>query len=133
MVEGCKRLLRVAAMVAVGFGVLTIFSGGTAIFGGDAVQVAVGDAVPWVLWFNFLAGFAYVAAGFGLISRKRWGLWLSGVIFAGTALVLLAFGVHVMGGGAYEMRTAGALVLRAAVWAAITAVASKALRPISPS
>ncbi|MEC5292735.1 hypothetical protein VSX64_08930 [Aurantimonas sp. C2-6-R+9] len=115
--------LLIAAAVAVVFGALTIFSGGRALFGGTAARAAVGDAVPFVLWFNFLAGFAYVAAGIGLILRQHWAVWLSIAILAGTVLVLLAFGVHVMQGGAYEMRTVGAMILRTVVWAAIAAVA----------
>ncbi|MDP4032610.1 MAG: hypothetical protein Q8P60_07160 [Pseudorhodobacter sp.] len=118
--------LQIAAAVARVFGLLTIFAGGMALFGGKAAQDAAGAVVPFVLWFNFGAGFAYVAAGFGLAWRRRWGLWLSLGIFAATALVGLAFGVHVLQGGAYEMRTVGALAARTAVWAAIAVVALRA-------
>ena len=41
-------------------------------------------------------------------------------IVAGTALVFAAFGMHVAGGGAYEMRTVGALALRLVVWGLIS-------------
>lgn len=54
-----SRLTKTAAIVAIVFGALTIISGGRALFGG----VDMGAVVPFVLWFNFLAGFAYVAAG----------------------------------------------------------------------
>lgn len=50
--------LWVAAGIAVVFGALTIFSGGKAMFDGAAAQGAVGNAVPFVLWFNFLSGLA---------------------------------------------------------------------------
>jgi len=123
MTTSRKSALLIAAVVAVVFGALTIFSGGRALFGGTAARAAVGDAVPFVLWFNFLAGFAYVAAGIGLILRYHWAVWLSIAILAGTVLVLLAFGVHVMQGGVYEMRTVGAMILRTVVWAAIAVVA----------
>ncbi|MEC5325696.1 hypothetical protein [Aurantimonas sp. A3-2-R12] len=123
MTTSRKSALLIAAVVAVVFGALTIFSGGRALFGGTAARAAVGDAVPFVLWFNFLAGFAYVAAGIGLILRHHWAVWLSIAILAGTVLVLLAFGVHVMQGGVYEMRTVGAMILRTVVWAAIAVVA----------
>ncbi len=123
----------VAAGVAVLFGFLTVVSGGRALFGGAEAQAAVGDAVPFVLWFNFLAGFAYVAAGIGLFLRRHWSVPLSVAILAATILVMLAFGVHVMRGGAYEMRTVGAMILRAAVWAGISWVAWRALGgPVAP-
>ncbi len=54
------------SLVAVAFGLLTIKEGGTILFGGEAARAAAGNYVPFVLWFNFLAGFAYVVAGIGL-------------------------------------------------------------------
>lgn len=105
------------------FGLLTVVSGGRALFGGPEARAAVGNAVPFVLWFNTIAGFAYVAAGIGLFARKRWAVWLSMAILLATVVVFAAFGLHVLQGGAYEARTVGAMTLRAAVWLVIAAVA----------
>ena len=91
--------LRIAAGVAVLFGLLTIVSGGRALFGGPEARAAVGDAVPFVLWFNTLAGFAYVMAGGGLFARQRWAVWLSVAILVATLAVFAAFGLHVLLGG----------------------------------
>ncbi|MCI2395711.1 hypothetical protein [Aliiroseovarius sediminis] len=118
-----KTSLTIAAAVALAFGALTVLSGGRALFGGADARAAVGDAVPFVLWFNFLAGFAYIVAGIGLFLRHPPAVWISIGIFASTALVALAFGYHVMQGGAFEMRTVGAMVLRTGVWAVISVVA----------
>lgn len=115
----------VAAVIAIAFGLLTIFSGGQALFGGAVARKAVGNAVDFVLWFNFGAGFAYVLAGIGLLMRYRWAVVLSIAIAATTVLVFSAFGVHVISGGAYEMRTVGAMALRSAVWIGIAVVASR--------
>lgn len=114
-----RWLTLTAVAVAVIFGLATIFAGGTALFGGAAARAAAGNAVPFVLWFNFLAGFAYVAAGVGLLLRQGWAVALSIAIFAATALVFAAFGLHVWRGGLYEMRTVGAMTLRTVIWAAI--------------
>ncbi|WP_417433135.1 hypothetical protein [Hoeflea sp.] len=119
--------LRAVAMAGLAFGLLTILSGGTALFGSDAARAAVGNAVPFVLWFNFLAGFAYVAAAVGLLMRRRWGLWLSVAIVIATALVFIAFGIHVQLGGLFEMRTVGAMALRMGVWGIIALVARRSL------
>ena len=127
MTKPNKTAVLIAAAVAILFGALTILSGGRALFGSAEARAAVGNAVPFVLWFNFLAGFAYVLAGIGLFLRKNWAVWLSYAILAATAFVLLAFGVHVLQGGAYEMRTVGAMILRIAVWAAISVVAIRNL------
>lgn len=56
-----------AAVVAVVFGALTVISGGFALIGGSDM----GAVVPFVLWFNFFAGFAYIAAGLGLWHKHR--------------------------------------------------------------
>jgi len=119
--------LRLAAVVAVAFGLLTIKEGGTILFGDEAARAAAGNYVPFVLWFNFMAGFAYVIAGAGLWMRQRWAAWLAVAIVAATALAFAAFGAHVVSGGAYEQRTLIAMSLRTLVWAAIAAIAWRRL------
>lgn len=121
--------LRVVATVAVVFGLLTVASGGRTLFGDAAARAAVGNAVPFVLWFNFLAGFAYVGAGIGLFLQRPWAVRLSVAILVTTVLVMIAFWVHVALGGAYEVRTAGAMGLRTAVWVIIVAVARRKEKP----
>ena len=117
------RALIIAAIVAILFGALTVLSGGRALFGDAEARAAVGNAVPFVLWFNFMAGFAYIAAGIALFLRRRAAVVLSLGILAATVLVFLAFGIHVMLGNAYEMRTVGAMILRISVWAVLSVVA----------
>jgi hypothetical protein len=56
-------VLKTLAVLSVVFGLLSIFSGGRALFGDAQARVAVGNAVGFVLWFNFLAGFSYVVVG----------------------------------------------------------------------
>jgi uncharacterized membrane protein (DUF2068 family) len=97
------------------------------LLGNEAARTAAGNYVPFVLWFNFLAGFAYVISGLGLWLRRRWGLWLAVAIAAATALVFAAFGVHVASGGVYEQRTLVAMSLRTVVWVVIAAIAWRRL------
>ncbi len=113
----------IAAVVVTLFGLLTVLSGGRALFGGSEARAAVGDAVLFVLWFNFLAGFAYVAAGIGLMLQTNWAVKLSIAILIATILVMIAFGVHVLLGGAYEMRTVWAMSLRTVVWGVVVGLA----------
>lgn len=118
-----RLVVVVAGAFAIAFGLATIASGGTALFGGAAARAAVGDAVGFVLWFNFLAGFAYVATGAGLLMRRAAAARLAALIAGATLLVFAAFGIHVLLGGAYEMRTVAAMILRSLAWVAIAAVA----------
>jgi membrane-bound acyltransferase YfiQ involved in biofilm formation len=119
-------LVRLAALVALVFGVATIRAGGSVLFG-DGAQAA-GNVVGFVLWFNFLAGFAYIVAGVGLWLRRHWSAQLALAIAAGTVLVFVAFGIHVVLGGAFEARTAWAMTLRSVVWILIALLAFKAAK-----
>lgn len=63
--------VKALALIAVVFGAMTIFSGGRALFGDEQARAAVGNAIPFVLWFNFFAGFAYILTGIGLWHELR--------------------------------------------------------------
>lgn len=119
MTEPSPLINRAIAALAALFGLATLAAGGNALFGGEAARASVGNAVPFVLWFNFLAGFAYLATAFGLLGRQAWAIWLSIAILLATLAVFAAFGLHVWAGGAYEGRTVGAMLLRSLVWAGI--------------
>jgi hypothetical protein len=116
-----------AAIAAVLFGALTLWSGGRVLFGGTAARAEVGNVVGFVLWFNFLCGFFYVFAGMGLFLWKRWAAPMSAGIAIATLLVFVAFGWHVAMGGAFEMRTVWAMMLRSGFWIAIAIPACRLL------
>ena len=104
---------------AIIFGLLTLKSGGSVLFIDGIARENAGNYVPFVLWFNFLAGFVYIVAGVGLFMQKNWAVWISIGLFVATAVVFFAFGLYVMDGGAYEERTVGAMGLRTVVWGGI--------------
>jgi hypothetical protein len=79
--------------------------------------------VPFVLWFNVPAGFAYVAAGLGLWLQQRWAAVLAIAVAVATLAVFVAFGAHVASSGAYKIRTVVAMSLRSAVWLVIAFLA----------
>lgn len=116
--------LRGAAVFAALFGALTIKSGGSALFGDGA---AGGHYVRFVIWFNFVAGFAYVAAAWGLWFGQRWSAWLALCLAVLTIAVFGAFGVYVASGGLFESRTVWAMTARSLIWTAIAVLAYRAL------
>lgn len=116
---------RVASGIALVFGGLSIVSGGAALFGGAAAQEVAGAVVPFVLWFNFLSGFVYVLAGTGMAMDRRWGDALAIALAVAIGAVFAALGWHISQGGAFEMRTVGAMVLRLAVWVGIAAYVNR--------
>jgi len=127
--------LWVMATVAIAFGALTIKSGGSVLFFDGEARAAAGNYVAFVLWFNFLAGFAYILAGVGLFLRKTCAVKLAIAIAAATLAVFAAFGVHVLNGGAFEMRTVIAMSLRSMVWVTIALLAwrwAKSMAALQP-
>ena len=122
--------LRAAAAFAVVFGALTVYSGGNVLFGDAAARDAAGAYVGFVLWFNFVAGFFYIAAGIGLWFGQRWAALLAITLALSCLGVFAVFGWHVWLGGAYEARTVAAMSLRCAVWLAISGLAWRRLGPL---
>lgn len=110
---------RAIALGAGLFGIVTIFAGGSvALDLGDA-RVQAGHVVPFVVWFNFFAGFAYVVAAVGIWADRSWARRMASLIAVATALVAVGFAVFAASGQAFELRTVGALGVRFALWTAI--------------
>lgn len=121
--------IRAIALVAIGFGVLTIKEGGAVLSSNEAALVAAGNYVPFVLWFNFLAGFAYVFTGVGFWLKRHWAKRLAIIIAAATIIIFAAFGVHIYLDGAYEMRTVIAMSLRTLIWITVAVISNKLIKP----
>jgi hypothetical protein len=113
------RWIPVVAVVAVLFGLLTLKSGGLTLFVDGPDRAAAGNYVPFVLWFNFLAGFVYIIAGFGLFLWRKWAISLAMTLFVATLVVFIGLGAHIWFGGLYELRTVKAMILRTSVWMVI--------------
>jgi len=108
-----RRGLALAALI---FGIVTLFKGGSVIFGPDGARQAVGDYVPFVVWFNFLAGFFYVAGAYAIWAAKQWARPLALSIGLATLAIGVAFAIHALRGGAFSLQTVGALPLRLGFW-----------------
>ena len=123
-----NRIVNWVAIAAIVFGVVTVLTGGRALFGSLESRADFGNVVPFVLWFNFLAGFVYIVAGVGLLLCRHWAVYTSLFVAVSTILVFVAFGVHVIGGGAFERRTVFALTIRSLFWIAVTIVSIRAMK-----
>jgi len=123
----------VASIIAVVFGILTIKSGGSVLFIDGEARRAAGNYVDFVLWFNFSAGFFYVATGIGIWLKKAWAPAAAITIAALTLLVFAAFGIHIFYGGEYEQRTVAAMTLRSVVWIVIAITAYRVTYPDRPA
>jgi hypothetical protein len=107
------------SLLAVVFGLMTLKSGYSVLFIDGEARVAAGNYVPFVLWFNFTSGFVYIIAGIALWLMKPWSAQLSLLLAVSIIIVFSAFGLHVLNGGEFEMRTVVAMFLRSTVWISI--------------
>lgn len=113
-------VLRIIYLSACFFGAASIVSGGSVLFSGGHFRENVGNYVPFVVWSNFLLGFAYVITGAGLLRRKQWAVWSSLFILTATLAVFGGLIVYIINGGAHEFRTLYAMIFRVLVWGVIT-------------
>lgn len=121
----CRYAPMALGLFALAFGLLTIGTGGKVLFGGEEAQRAAGNYVPFVLWFNFLAGFAYAITGLAILRRHAWAARLALGIAAATALVFAGLGIHIGLGGSFEPRTVAAMTFRTLTWLSIYIVLAR--------
>uniref|UniRef100_A0A2A4Z5T7 Uncharacterized protein n=1 Tax=OCS116 cluster bacterium TaxID=2030921 RepID=A0A2A4Z5T7_9PROT len=118
----------IMAIIALIFGIATIYSGGEVLFVDGAGRIRAGDYIGFIVWFNFIAGFAYVLAAYGLYKSKQWSVLFSKIIAIATLIAFGALGVHIFNDGAFEIRTIAAMMLRSLVWVVIAYFASKKIK-----
>jgi len=106
-------------IIAMLFGLMTIKSGGSVLFFDGQARQAAGNYVDFVLWFNFIAGFFYVATGIGVYLKKSWSTYAAVSLALLTIVIFAIFGIHIFNGGEYEVRTIYAMTLRSLVWIVI--------------
>lgn len=115
----------ISSIIAVVFGILTIKSGGSVLFGADIYREAAGNYVPFVVWFNFMAGFLYMITGIVIWMQKKIAFMMAAFIVIATSFVFVIFVIHILKGGDYELRTIMAMTLRTFIWLVITLYLSK--------
>ncbi len=108
----------IISLVAIGFGLMTVRAGFAHLFVPET-RAAAGDIVLFVLWINFVLGFAYIVAGVGIFLEKVWAKNLSLAIAGITLLTYAAFGANIALGGIWKMKTVKMMTVRSLVWVVI--------------
>ncbi len=108
----------IMSFVAIIFGFMTLRSGFTTLFVAET-RAAAGDVVLFVLWINFIMGFAYIAAGMGIFMGKAWAKYLALAIAGITLLTYAAFGINILLGGIWQLKTVKAMAVRSLIWLGI--------------
>lgn len=120
---------RILGGIATVFGLATLAASSSVLFGPDTARRLAGDVVPFVVRFNFVAGFAYLAAAAGLWHGHPWGRRLAVVIALATLATGLVFAAVAFSGTKVEPRTGAALAFRAAVWAILARLSARGTNP----
>lgn len=116
--------LKILSGFVVLFGIMTLFEGGKVLFT-ETGRASAGNFVPFVIWFNWIAGFFYITTGIALFRMKSCAKKVATLIAVGSSIVLIALIVHIQSGGLYETRTIFAMSFRTIVWISIAAIAWK--------
>lgn len=119
------RREHIIGAVAIVFGIVTVISGGSVLFGPSAVREAAGDVVPLVLWFNTTSGVVYIAAGVGIMLARPWGRRLAWLLVLALAMIFLTLLGLILAGTAWESRTLFAMLLRLSFWSLAAVLVSR--------
>jgi len=107
---------RIAAVLALIIGLLSIKEGGSVLLG---LATKTYHVLPWLVAYNVALGFVSVAAGIGLWSQRNWGRRLTAVILIfHSAVFLVVFLLYEFGKGA-AFQSVMAMLFRTVVWLAI--------------
>ena len=107
---------RLAALLALVIGLLTIVEGGIVLLG---IETKPYPVLPWLLRYNVVMGFVSLAAGHGLWREQGWTEALSQMVLACHGLVVLSLlGVHLLG-MTVAVQSIGAMLFRTAIWTGI--------------
>ena len=115
-------LLKAAAVIIALFALVTLFMSTSVIFDLFGIREKEGNYVLFVVISNFIAGFMYLFAAYGLFTGKKWTTKLLLII---TAILVVSFAgllIHAGTGGIYEQKTIKAMLSRIAVTGAFAGI-----------
>ena len=107
---------RLAALLALAIGLLTVVEGGIVLLGFETKPYPV---LPWLLRYNVAMGFVSLAAGHGLWREQKWAATLARIIRTCHGAVFLWLVVMDLLGMTVAMNSIGAMLFRTAIWTGI--------------
>ncbi len=106
---------RLVALIAVVFGVLTLFAGGRVLVGADPGYVVYRP----LLIYNTIMGGAYIVAGVVTLFNLRRGKYAAATIFLMNAIVFGFIGYLYVNSDVIAIDSIRAMTLRTGVWLAL--------------
>lgn len=125
MTANSRHILQtIAAAVAVIFGVVTLFAGGSVLVGRDPGYVVYKP----LLYYNVAMGFAYVWAGLLIWRSVQRGRGAAFAIFVLNLLVLIGIVVASRTGSDVASESFGAMTFRTVLWLVLYLAVARASR-----
>lgn len=115
--------LKTSAIIITLFALITLFMSTSVIFDLFGIREKEGNYVLFVVISNFIAGFLYLTAAYGLFTEKTWA---SKLLLLTTTILIVSFVgllIHANTGGIYEQKTIKAMLSRIAITSAFTVIA----------
>ena len=94
------------------FGLVTVFMSSSVLFDWFGIREKEGNYVPFVVIANFICGFLYLTAAFGIFKDKKWSPYHLILAFIILVITFIALYFHISSGGIYETKTVKALSFR---------------------
>lgn len=110
-------ILKISAIILTLFALITLFMSSSVIFDLFGIREKEGNYVLFIVITNFICGFIYLAAAYGLFFGRTWTTRL--LVFATSILTISFVGLiwHISSGGIYEQQTVKAMLFRIAITA----------------
>ncbi|MBU4538631.1 MAG: hypothetical protein L6264_08335 [Weeksellaceae bacterium] len=118
-----KRIILLIFLVI--FGLLTLFMSSSVLFDWFGIRAKEGNFVPFIVWTNWLCGFLYLTAAYGIFKNKTWSKI---PLITGLIILILAYiglFIHIEHGGLYENKTLGAMAFRIGVTTVFLLITTK--------
>lgn len=110
-----SKIIKISAVIILLFACITIFMSTSVIFNLFGIREKEGNYVFFVVFVNFIAGFIYLVAAYGLFNRKWWATKILLFITVMLIVCLVCLLVYVYSGGIYEHKTITAMLFRIAI------------------
>ena len=119
---------RILAVFIFIFGLVALKAGGSVLLS-EAAQIAAGNYIPFIVWFNVLAAPFYLIIAVALWRKQECTHKLVTMLFLAHLVVDAFFIYHVQSGGLFEMRTVIAMSFRTILWGGVTLVLKRSTQP----
>ncbi len=115
-------ILKAAAVIITLFALITLFMSTSVIFDLFGIRAKEGNYVLFVVVSNFIAGFLYLFAAYGLFTEKTWATKLLLITTTILAVSFVGLLIHANTGGIYEQKTIKAMLSRIAITGAFAGI-----------